>query len=96
MAIPFERNLPHGLIPVAMAQDSGQALMSDKQGLILLSDKPLNAETPAHLLDDDVTLYERMFVRMNGLVPHTALDLNAEGWKLVIDGGVERALELSI
>lgn len=96
MTIPFERNLPAGLIPVALAQDSGEELMSRKQGLTLLSDKPLNAETPAHLLDDDVTPYERMFVRMNGLVPQTALDLDAVGWKLVIDGEVEKALELSI
>ena len=96
MTIPFERNLPAGLIPVALAQDSGEELMSGKSGLTLLSDKPLNAETPAHLLDDDVTPYEHMFVRLNGLVPQTALDQNAEEWKLVIDGEVEKPLELSI
>lgn len=96
MTIPFERNLPPGVIPVALAQDSGEDLMSGKQGLTLLSDRPLNAETPAHLLDDDVTPYERMFVRMNGLVPQTALDMKAEGWKLVIDGEVETPLELTI
>lgn len=96
MTIPFERNLPAGLIPVALAQDSGQELMSGKQGLTLLNDRPLNVETPAHLLDDDVTPYERMFVRMNGLVPQTALDMSADDWKLVIDGEVEKPLELSI
>ncbi|MBV0892621.1 sulfite oxidase [Paracoccus sp. Z118] len=96
MTIPFERNLPAGLIPVALAQDSGEELMGGKQGLTLLSDRPLNVETPAHLLDDDVTPYERMFVRMNGLVPQTALDMNAEGWTLVIDGEVDTPLELTI
>ncbi len=96
MAIPFERNLPAGIVPVALAQDSGEELMGGKSGLTLLSDKPLNAETPAHLLDDDVTPYERMFVRMNGLAPQTALDMNAEGWTLAVDGEVETPLELTI
>ncbi len=95
MTIPFEGNMPFGVVPV-MAQDSGEDLMSGKSGLTLLGDRPLNAETPAHLLDDDVTPYERMFVRMNGLVPQTALDQDAEGWTLAIDGEVETPLELSI
>lgn len=96
MAIPFERNMPRGILPVASAQDSGLELMSGKNGLTLLNDKPLNAETPAHFLDDEVTPYERMFVRANGLVPQSALDQNAEGWMLTIDGEVETPLELSI
>lgn len=96
MAIPFERNFPHGVVPVALSQDSGQELMSGKSGLTLLNDRPLNAETPAHFLDDEVTPYERMFVRANGLVPQSALDENAEGWKLTIDGEVDKPLELSI
>ncbi|MHA6644073.1 sulfite oxidase [Mesorhizobium sp. A623] len=96
MAMPFERNLPSGVVPVALAQDSGQELMSGKNGLTLLNDKPLNAETPAHFLDDEVTPYDRMFIRANGLVPQTALDQNAEGWTLTIDGEVDKPLELSI
>lgn len=96
MAVPFERNMPHGVIPVALAQDSGEELMSGKDGLTLLNDKPLNAETPAHLLDDDITPYERMFVRANGLVPQTALDANAEGWVLTIDGEVDKPLKLTL
>ena len=96
MTIPFERNLPAGFVPVALAQDSGLDLMSGKEGLIVLGDRPLNVETPVHLLDDDVTPYERLFVRMNGLVPQTALDQDAEGWTLTIDGEVETPLELTI
>lgn len=95
MAIPFEGNLPFGVVP-AMAQDSGADLMSGKDGLTLLNDRPVNAETPAHLLDDDVTPYERLFVRNNGMVPQTALDQDAEGWELVIDGEVETPLKLTI
>ena len=96
MTIPFEKNLPAGIIPVALAQDAGGDLMKDKDGLIVLGDRPLNAETPAHLLDDDVTPYSRLFVRNNGLVPQHALDANAEGWKLVIDGEVDKPLELTL
>lgn len=96
MTIPFEKNLPHGLVPVALAQDTGQDMMADKNGLIVLNDRPLNAETPAHLLDDDITPYERLFVRLNGLVPQTALDADAEGWTLTIDGEVDQPLTLTI
>ncbi|WP_233253474.1 sulfite oxidase [Paracoccus binzhouensis] len=96
MAVPFERNLPAGFVPAALAQDTGLDLMAGKQGLVVLGDRPLNAETPAHLLDDDVTPYERLFVRMNGLVPQTALDQDAEGWTLTVDGEVETPLELTI
>lgn len=95
MTVPFERNLPSGFVPVALAQDAEQ-LMPGKQGLKLLNDRPLNAETPAHLLDDEITPYERLFVRANGLVPQSALDQDAEGWTLTIDGEVENPLELSI
>ena len=95
MSIPFESNLPMGVLP-AMAQDTGEDLMVDKPGLTMLNDRPLNAETPAHLLDDDVTPYERMFVRNNGLVPDTAMDMNAEGWTLTIDGEVASPLELTL
>lgn len=34
MADPFERNMPRGVVPVALAQDSGEELMSGKDGLI--------------------------------------------------------------
>ncbi|TNF18073.1 MAG: molybdopterin containing oxidoreductase [Rhodobacteraceae bacterium] len=91
MNIPFEGNL------MALAQGmSEDDIMSTKDGLILMNDRPLNAETPAHLLDDDVTPYEHFFIRNNGLVPDSALDMDAEGWTLTIDGEVDTPLELSI
>lgn len=95
MSIPFESSMPLGVLP-AMAQDTGEDFMADKPGLTLMNDRPLNAETPPHLLDDDVTPYERMFVRNNGLVPDTAMDMNADGWTLTVDGEVDNPLELSI
>ena len=63
-------------------------------GLVVLSEQPLTAETPAHLLDDDTTPAARLFVRNNG-DPPAAVD--ASTWTLRIDGeAVERPLELSL
>ncbi|WP_113912912.1 sulfite oxidase [Roseovarius dicentrarchi] len=91
MSIPFGDNLK------ALAQGMSESdIMAGKEGLILMNDRPLNAETPAHLLDDDVTPYEHFFVRNNGMVPDTALDMDAEGWTLTIDGEVDTPLELSL
>jgi len=96
MAVPFGRHFPDGLVPAAFAQDTGADLMSEKDGLTVHNDRPLNAETPAHLLDDDITPYSRLFVRANGLVPRSALDKDAADWTLTIDGEVENELSLTI
>lgn len=89
-SIPFHRNMPAGLIPVALAEAS---IIDGKDGLSLLNDRPLNAETPAHLLDDDITPTERHFVRNNGLPP---LEMDAANWQLIVDGLVNTPLSLSI
>jgi DMSO/TMAO reductase YedYZ molybdopterin-dependent catalytic subunit len=92
MPIPFARFLPGGIVPVALAQTSG---MAGKEGLTILGDIPLNAETPVHLLDEKITSAKHMFVRNNGLTPF----FNAEdiaNWRLAIDGEVETPLDLSI
>lgn len=58
-AVPFADRMPTGLLPVAFAQPTGSGpqmlTFEGKQPLILLGDRPLVAETPEHLLDDDVT-----------------------------------------
>ena len=59
----------------------------------MLSDRPLNAETPAYLLDDDITPTSRHFIRNNGIPP---ADTDARDWTLTVDGEVERQLRLSI
>ena len=64
-----------------------------QDGLTLLNDRPINAETPAHLLDDAITPTARHFIRNNGLPPE---DVDAEGWSLTVDGLVENPKELSI
>ncbi len=95
-SIPFHRNMPAGLIPVAFAQMDEGALIAEKDGLVVLSDRPINMETPAHLLDDDVTPAARHFVRNNGLVPDMALAGNPSGWTLTVDGEVDSPMELSL
>lgn len=100
-AIPFADRMPGGLVPAALAQGTGAApagplvlKMDGKAELILLQEKPLNAETPAHMLDDDVTPSEKFFIRNNGLVPEAAA--NPKAWKIVVDGEVNQKLELTV
>ena len=59
------------------------APLPDKPGLRVLNDRPLNVETPAHLLDDDVTPADRLFVRNNGVPPPQA---DRAAWRLRVDG----------
>ena len=89
--IPFHANLPEGFVPAAAAADD--SILTGKDRLSLLNDRPVNAETPPHLLDDDVTPTERHFVRNHG-IPPTDIDLAA--WRLVIDGEVDKPLSLSL
>ena len=90
-AIPFHRTMPAGFVPLAIAATEGR--LPGKDGLIVLNDRPVNAETPAHLLNDDVTPTNRHFVRNNGIPPD---DMDAESWRLTIDGLVDTPMTLSI
>lgn len=92
--IPFLNRLPNGIIPVALAQSSLD-LAAQKPGLSTLGDRPLNMETPPHLLDEAVTSGARMFVRNNGLPP-VVTDVDVRNWRLAIDGEVDTPLDLSI
>jgi DMSO/TMAO reductase YedYZ molybdopterin-dependent catalytic subunit len=83
MSIPFAKNMPAGLIPAAFAAANAPEVITGKDGLIILNDRPVNAETPAHLLDDEVTPNNRMFIRNNG-VPPAAIDV--DNWALEIGG----------
>ena len=89
-AIPFHRNIPANFIPVALA---AKDVIEGKDGLTLLNDRPLNAETPPHLLDDAITPTARHFVRNNGIPPE---DTDADGWTLTVDGLVDSPRTFSI
>jgi DMSO/TMAO reductase YedYZ molybdopterin-dependent catalytic subunit len=83
--IPFAANMPGGLIPAAFAQSEDQFELPGKEGLTVLNDRPISAETPAHLLDDNVTPTSRLFVRNNGVPPPLAA-IDPRQWQLEITG----------
>lgn len=95
-AIPFADNMPAGLIPAALAQSTSALPISGKDGLTVLNDRPVNAETPAHLLDDAVTPNTRHFIRNNGIVPERASKQDLAGWSLTVDGEVNNPLQLDM
>ena len=84
-AIPFAYLMPSGLIPAAFAEDEQPFTLEGKDGLIVLNDRPVNAETPAHLLDDEITPAKHMFVRNNG-IPPVKEKIDPSTWKLEIAG----------
>ncbi|MBX9701247.1 MAG: sulfite oxidase [Acetobacteraceae bacterium] len=100
-AIPFGPRMPSGLLPAALAQgtDRGAAppvlRMDGKAPLLILGDRPLVAETPETLLDDEVTTAERFFIRNNGGIPE-AFAGDPKAWKIRIDGTVTTPLEISV
>jgi DMSO/TMAO reductase YedYZ molybdopterin-dependent catalytic subunit len=83
--IVFADKMPAGLIPVAMAQGVEPMQIAGKEGLTILNDRPVLAETPADLLDDAVTPAKHLFVRNNGIAP-AAEALAPEHWTLEIAG----------
>src|SRR5438552_9200398 len=101
-AIPFAEQMLGGLIPAALAQPAPPAAKgpqylnfpgkSDK--LVVLGERPLVAETPEQLLDDDTTPTDKFFIRNNGQIPEAASA--PEAWKIVIDGEVNQKLELTL
>ena len=77
-AIPFHRNMPAHFIPVALAAET---VIPGKDGLTVLNDRPMCAETPPHLLDDAITPTERHFVRNNGLMPERPGRIALDNWR---------------
>ena len=108
-SIPFAENIPGGLIPAALippAMAQAPAPSAAPKGpqylnfpgktdkLVVLGERPLVAETPEHLLDDDTTPIDKFFIRNNGQMPEAAKDPDA--WKIVVDGEVNQKLELTL
>lgn len=82
----FADHFPAGLIPAALLEGSAFITIPGKHPeLIVLNDRPLNAETPAHLLDDALTPNDKFFIRNNGLPPvQESIDISE--WTLTIEG----------
>jgi DMSO/TMAO reductase YedYZ molybdopterin-dependent catalytic subunit len=81
--IPFADFIPSGFIPAELAYAAEPFNIEGKNGLVVLNDRPLNAETLPHFLDDEVTPVQRLFVRNNGIPPK---DVNPKKWTLTIEG----------
>jgi DMSO/TMAO reductase YedYZ molybdopterin-dependent catalytic subunit len=103
--IPFAANMPGGMIPAAFAQSAGAPPPASKgpqylkfpgksDKLVVLGERPLVAETPEHLLDDDTTPTDKFFVRNNGQIAEPTKEPDA--WKITIDGEVEQPLEITV
>ena len=82
MDIIYGRYLPAGLVPIGLYEVTLPGKSSEMK---VLNDRPINAETPAHLLDDPVTPASRLFVRNNGIPPAT-FDLDPMAWTIQVEG----------
>ncbi len=91
--IPYARFMPGGLIPAALADESAWVTLLATDGLTVLNDRPINAETPAHLLDDDITPNHLHFVRNNGIMPEVE---RGRSWHFSIEGAVARPMTFSL
>jgi DMSO/TMAO reductase YedYZ molybdopterin-dependent catalytic subunit len=97
-AMPFSQSG----IPGANAQGASAAAKGPQhlkfpgknEGLVVLGERPLVAETPESLLDDDTTPTEKFYIRNNGQIPDEAKD--PDSWKIVIDGSVENTIEITL
>ncbi len=83
VSLPFSKNLRESFSPTVHAAEGSPGLIAGKEDLVILGDRPLNAETPAHLLDEKVTSARNMFVRNNGIPPQ---NIDADSWRLEIAG----------
>jgi sulfite oxidase len=65
--------------------DERSLVKAEKPELVIHDMPELNAETPAHLLDDDITPTARLFARNTGAMPALSPAAIA-GWTLRVDG----------
>jgi len=84
LPVVYSKYFPKGLSPIGLADGSLPAdLVGKSPKLRVLNDRPVNAETPAHLLDGELTANELFFVRNNGIPPST---VDADTWVLTVEG----------
>ena len=81
--IVFGKLMPKDYVPVALKQQDFYKDFEKDRSMVILNNRPWNAEASAHILDDEVTPASRMFVRNNGLIPKS---IDASKWTLTIDG----------
>src|SRR5712675_963005 len=99
-AMPFSEKSAPG-ISVAQARAAAPAkgpqylkFPGKDDGLVVLGDRPLVAETPESLLDDDTTPTAKFYIRNNGQIPDAAKDPGK--WKITIDGEVNNTVAITL
>ena len=84
MDIVYGYNLPKGLTPIALDENTVFTTIPGKsKELTILNDRPINAETKPHLLNDALTPNELFFIRNNGIPPQ---NIDIDQWTLTIEG----------
>lgn len=84
MPIVFAEHFPKEMIPAALLDTKFSAGLPGKSDkLTVLNDRPVNAETAPHLLDEALTPNNLFFVRNNGIPPNK---INKDTWTLTIEG----------
>ena len=82
----YAAHFPAGLIPAGLLDlNPFEPIPGKHPELTILGDRPLNVETPPHLLDELLTSNDKFFVRNNGLPPRIET-LHPTTWALTIDG----------
>lgn len=81
LPVIYAANLPAGM--TLLAEVPNDSLPGKRDGLSILNDRPVNAETPPHLLNDPLTPNDLFFVRNNGVPP---VNPDAVSWTLTIGG----------
>lgn len=79
-----------------MQEPDGRSLIAENKPELFVFDTPeLNAETPAHLLDEEITPVRRLFVRNTGRLPAITAEQTAD-WTLAIEGSVKQPMRWSL
>ncbi len=80
--IVFGKNIPFGMELVGLSETTS-SFPGKSELLSVLNDRPINIETPAHLLNDKLTPNDLFFVRNNGIPP---VNIDPNKWSLEISG----------
>tara|TARA_B110000305_G_scaffold121736_1_gene136440 strand:- start:922 stop:2136 length:1215 start_codon:yes stop_codon:yes gene_type:complete len=88
-------SIPMNVVPLYANDTLKIDNIHKKNDLTILNDRPINAETPPHLLDDPITPTNRHFVRNNGIMPDLSSN-EISNWKLRIEGNVKKPKIYSI
>ena len=88
-------SIPMNVVPLYANDTLKIDNIHKKNDLTILNDRPINAETPPHLLDNSITPTNRHFVRNNGIMPDLSSN-EISNWKLRIEGNVKNPKIYSI